>query len=734
MLKHLKLFGALLFLCTLSKAQDNVGIGTNTPDVTAILEMVSSGKGLLIPRMTAVQRLAIVSPANALLVYDTDSMCFFFYRSLPAAWISLCNVATGPTGAQGATGPNGATGAQGPTGANGATGPQGPTGLTGPTGANGATGATGSQGPTGLTGPTGANGATGPQGPTGLTGPTGANGATGATGSQGPTGLTGPTGANGATGATGSQGPTGLTGPTGANGATGPQGPTGLTGPTGANGATGQQGPTGLTGATGPQGPTGANGATGPQGPTGANGATGPQGPTGLTGATGPQGPTGLTGPTGANGATGPQGPTGLTGATGPQGPTGLTGPTGANGATGPQGPTGLTGATGPQGPVGPTGAQGPQGIQGPVGPTGAQGPQGIQGPVGPTGAQGPQGIQGPVGPTGAQGPQGIQGPVGPTGAQGPQGIQGPVGPTGPNWLITSSLFDADGNLVINTNIPSTIISTNRAWLVGGNTFTGGSAYPFGTLSNDHIDLYSNNIIRGRLSNLGEFFIGTTNTVLAGDLMNAVGNATFPWAVNGYTNQNGGGVYGQVNGGGTIFAGVQGEYAGTNTGAPGVRGIGNAGYIGVQGQEVSFIGWAGLFNGDVGATGNYFIVSDKRIKTNIEPLQNSLQKLMQIEGVSYDYNTSQFSKYSLNPRKNIGLIAQNVELFFPELVVEKNIGTTNTGRNSTGTVESMKIKTVNYDGLIPVIIEAMKEQQKMIENQQKQIELLMKTIDELKNK
>lgn len=65
-------------------------------------------------------------------------------------------------------------------------------------------------------------------------------------------------------------------------------------------------------------------------------------GPAGATGPTGPQGPIGLTGPVGA------------TGATGAQGPIGLTGPAGATGATGPQGPIGLTG---PQGPAGPSGA-----------------------------------------------------------------------------------------------------------------------------------------------------------------------------------------------------------------------------------------------------------------------------------------------------------------------------------------------------------------------------------------
>jgi hypothetical protein len=97
----------------------------------------------------------------------------------------------------------------------------------------------------------------------------------------------------------------------------GPQGPQGVTGPQGPQGVTGPQGPQGVTGPQGPQG------VTGPQGP---QGVTGPQGPQGVTG---PQGPQGVTGPQGPQGVTGPQGPQGVTGPQGPQGVTGPTGPVG---------------------------------------------------------------------------------------------------------------------------------------------------------------------------------------------------------------------------------------------------------------------------------------------------------------------------------------------------------------------------------------------------------------------
>lgn len=77
------------------QAQDNVGIGTNTPDLSAILEMLSTNKGVLIPRMNTVGMTNIPSPANSLLVYNTDSMCYFFYRLPSLTWVSLCHDNTG---------------------------------------------------------------------------------------------------------------------------------------------------------------------------------------------------------------------------------------------------------------------------------------------------------------------------------------------------------------------------------------------------------------------------------------------------------------------------------------------------------------------------------------------------------------------------------------------------------------------------------------------------------------
>ena len=56
-----------------------VGIGTTTPDASSALDITSTTKGLLIPRMTETQRDAISSPATGLMIYQTDGTVGFYY-------------------------------------------------------------------------------------------------------------------------------------------------------------------------------------------------------------------------------------------------------------------------------------------------------------------------------------------------------------------------------------------------------------------------------------------------------------------------------------------------------------------------------------------------------------------------------------------------------------------------------------------------------------------------------
>ena len=109
-----------------------------------------------------------------------------------------------------------------------------------------------------------------------------------------------------------------------------------------------------------------------------------------------------------------------------------------------------------------------------------------------------------------------------------------------------------------------------------------------------------------------------------------------------------------------------------------------------------------IFNGDVKVT------SDKRLKSNIISLGSTLTKLLQIDGKSYTMKKDESEK------QKIGLLAQDIEKVFPELVSESN-----------------GIKSINYQGLVPVLINALKEQEEKIKFQERKLLRLESLVQDL---
>jgi len=72
----------------------SVGIGVDPPSTTAVLDVTSTTQGLLAPRMTTSQRLAIATPANGLIVYDTTTKSLQIYDSVGTAWNQVADTAT----------------------------------------------------------------------------------------------------------------------------------------------------------------------------------------------------------------------------------------------------------------------------------------------------------------------------------------------------------------------------------------------------------------------------------------------------------------------------------------------------------------------------------------------------------------------------------------------------------------------------------------------------------------
>lgn len=109
-----------------------------------------------------------------------------------------------------------------------------------------------------------------------------------------------------------------------------------------------------------------------------------------------------------------------------------------------------------------------------------------------------------------------------------------------------------------------------------------------------------------------------------------------------------------------------------------------------------------LFDGTTTVAGELNINSDMRLKANIISLGTTLAKLLKLDGKSYTMKRDEQQK------TKIGLLAQDIQKVYPELVSEHN-----------------GLLSVNYQGLVPVLINAVKEQQKKINENTALIKMLM---------
>ncbi|MBS1564855.1 MAG: hypothetical protein JST39_10720, partial [Bacteroidetes bacterium] len=82
-MKQLSLILVTLFFVSQHSLRAQVAVNTDAsvPDASAMLDIKSTTKGLLIPRVTTAQRTIIASPASGLLVYDTDTQTFWYYKT-----------------------------------------------------------------------------------------------------------------------------------------------------------------------------------------------------------------------------------------------------------------------------------------------------------------------------------------------------------------------------------------------------------------------------------------------------------------------------------------------------------------------------------------------------------------------------------------------------------------------------------------------------------------------------
>jgi hypothetical protein len=116
-------------------------------------------------------------------------------------------------------------------------------------------------------------------------------------------------------------------------------------------------------------------------------------------------------------------------------------------------------------------------------------------------------------------------------------------------------------------------------------------------------------------------------------------------------------------------------------------------------------------------------LGDNEIKKNVAPVTASLQKVLQLEPKTFEFETSKYKHLKLQQGRKYGFLAENVQGVFPELVKERSVSHM-FGKNS---YRDATFNVVDEASLIPLLVASIKEQQE-------QIEKLKAAVEELKNK
>ena len=275
--------------------------------------------------------------------------------------------------------------------------------------------------------------------------------------------------------------------------------------------------------------------------------------------------------------------------------------------------------------------------------------------------------------------------------------------------------IDSSGNVGIGTSSPVTGLSVSKSsgfiQLTDGTidyrsfVWTGNAAAATGTWSNHPLLFNINSAERMRIDSSGNLLVGTTSNpnsfraVVAGtigangiSIVGSNGNISVTNQTSGdsrpayFANNNASGL---PNGSLYVY-----NINDTNTSA----------YSGIQfvaGSTVRFIVYG---NGAVNATGAYTNISDARIKKDIVDATPKLEDLMKVRVVNYTRIDHE------NNIKEIGVISQELEQIFPNLIMEIE------EKDKDGNVTCPDRKLVKYSVFVPILIKAMQEQQALITN------------------
>jgi len=274
-------------------------------------------------------------------------------------------------------------------------------------------------------------------------------------------------------------------------------------------------------------------------------------------------------------------------------------------------------------------------------------------------------------------------------------------------------VIDSSGNVGIGTSSPATklaVASANEAFRITGTnaygTVTDGTVTTYlggvtggdvggytGTVSNHYYAIRTNNTERMRIDSSGNVGIGTSSPGLPLDVVGQIRGTTVLILNAGSPTTPG-------NTTPTFFSPASGVLGLVTNGSERIRVSSTGGFsVGTTADPGA---------GAIYATGNitaYY--SDARLKTVSGKIENALDKVAQLSGVYYTNNSVAKSFGYDSDEVQVGVLAQDVEAVLPQIVKAAPFDLDENGNSKSG----KNYKTVQYERLVPLLIEAINELQ-----------------------
>jgi hypothetical protein len=273
---------------------------------------------------------------------------------------------------------------------------------------------------------------------------------------------------------------------------------------------------------------------------------------------------------------------------------------------------------------------------------------------------------------------------------------------------------------------PLSSLVTN-AWLLTGNAGTNPAVNFLGTTDAQPLVIRTNNTERMRVTANGNVGIGTTAPIHRLDVRGGPVYTTRSWTGN-VSLDNGGAIAWDKASPTDYTFGI-----GKTSTPPGFYFWSSTSDLGSNTNPPTYLMQIDYITGNVGIgttlppayrlhvvgnvyANNFITPSDQRWKTNIKPIQNALDNVLKMQGVTYYWKVDEYPDKHFPEGEQVGFIAQEIEKVYPQVVLTDKDG----------------YKSVDYSKLTPVLVEAIKEQQKIIEELQKVIQQLQEENSQIK--